>query len=106
LIGRYNLFTFFLFQSKISFFVFSLPLFVLWLIICLAESNRSPFDFSEGESELVSGFNTEYGGGAFSLIFITEYGSILFLCLFTSVYFIGAGVFYFLRGFLLAFFYV
>ncbi len=49
------------------------------MINCLPCCNRSHFDFSEGESELVSGFNTEYGGGIFSVIFITEYGSIFSL---------------------------
>lgn len=63
---------------KENLFFLTVPLFFLWLIICLAECNRTPFDFSEGESELVSGFNTEYRGGLFSLIFITEYGFILF----------------------------
>jgi NADH-ubiquinone oxidoreductase chain 1 len=43
------------------------------------ESNRSPFDFAEGESELVSGFNTEYRSGGFAIIFIAEYLRILFL---------------------------
>lgn len=63
-----------------SFFLFlSFPLILVWSISCYAETNRSPFDFREGESELVSGFNTEYGGGSFSLIFIGEYRSILFL---------------------------
>lgn len=93
-------------QTTIWFLFLSLPLFFVWLLICLAESNRSPFDFSEGESELVSGFNTEYGGGFFSLIFITEYGSILFLRIFTSIFFIGAGFFLTLKGFFISFFYI
>jgi len=48
-------------------------------ISCLAETNRNPFDFAEGEgeSEFVSGFNIEYGGGGFALILLAEYASIL-----------------------------
>jgi len=72
------------------FFIF----FVGWGFVVLAESNRTPFDFSEGESELVSGFNVEYGGGIFSLIFICEYGIILFLCFVSVVLFLGAGFFF------------
>ena len=60
------------------------PLMVLWWVSCVAETNRTPFDFAEGESELVSGFNVEYGGGGFALIFIAEYASILFLSLLTA----------------------
>lgn len=55
------------------------PILVMWLVVCLAESNRTPFDFSEGESELVSGFNIEYGAGGFTLIFLSEYASIYLL---------------------------
>jgi len=51
----------------------------VWVVTCLAETNRTPFDFAEGESELVSGFNTEYGAGGFALIFIAEYAIIIFL---------------------------
>lgn len=57
----------------------TLPLCVTWFMLCLAETNRTPFDLAEGESEIVSGFNIEYGGGLFALIFIREYGIIIFL---------------------------
>lgn len=60
-----------------------LPLGLLWFVRCLAETNRTPFDFAEGESELVSGFNIEYGRGGFALIFMAEYARILFLRLLT-----------------------
>jgi len=52
---------------------------ILLLISFVAETNRSPFDFAEGESELVSGFNVEYGRGGFALLFLAEYSRIIFL---------------------------
>jgi NADH-ubiquinone oxidoreductase chain 1 len=55
----------------------------------LAETNRSPFDFAEGESELVSGFNVEYGSGGFALIFMAEYTSILFMRFLFCILFLG-----------------
>lgn len=61
------------------------PLVIMWLITCLAESNRTPFDLVEGERELVSGFNVEYRGGLFALIFMAEYTNILFLRCLTAV---------------------
>jgi len=67
------------------------PLLVLWLISRVAETNRTPFDFAEGESELVSGFNVEYAGGGFALIFMAEYASILFLSLLTALLILGQG---------------
>lgn len=64
------------------------PLFLIWFTTTLAETNRTPFDFAEGESELVSGFNTEYSGGPFALIFIAEYTNILIISLFRVVFFL------------------
>merc|ERR1711887_389595 len=61
------------------FLVFLPHLFLLLFVIGLAETNRSPFDFAEGESELVSGYNVEYSGPGFVLLFLAEYLSILFV---------------------------
>nr|YP_001315153.1 NADH dehydrogenase subunit 1 [Perionyx excavatus]ABQ01590.1 NADH dehydrogenase subunit 1 [Perionyx excavatus] len=66
-----------------------IPLTVTWFITTLAETNRTPFDFAEGESELVSGFNVEYSSGLFAMIFMAEYMNILIMCLFTSTIFMG-----------------
>merc|ERR1712179_416938 len=63
---------------------------ILIFYLCLAETNRTPFDFAEGESELVSGFNIEYGRLGFALIFIAEYASIFFLSLIFSFFFISS----------------
>ena len=65
-----------------------LPITILWVLSCVAETNRTPFDFAEGESELVSGFNTEYSGALFALVFIAEYARIFFLSLFSTWLFI------------------
>ena len=69
-----------------KFFIF-LPIIGIWLISCVAETNRTPFDFAEGESELVSGFNIEYGSVGFALIFIAEYARIIFISVIFSLMF-------------------
>nr|QVX31155.1 NADH dehydrogenase subunit 1 [Drieschia cf. elegans BG-2021] len=66
-----------------------LPSFLIWFATSLAETNRTPFDFAEGESELVSGFNTEYSSGSFALIFMAEYTNIIFMSILSSIFFIG-----------------
>lgn len=66
-----------------------IPIFLIWFITNLAETNRTPFDFAEGESELVSGFNVEYRGGLFALIFMAEYANILIIRLLRVVFFTG-----------------
>nr|YP_010502602.1 NADH dehydrogenase subunit 1 [Basilepta melanopus]UXC97429.1 NADH dehydrogenase subunit 1 [Basilepta melanopus] len=98
-----NFFDLMIFQD--CWFVFFLfPLFLMWLVTGLAETNRTPFDFAEGESELVSGFNVEYSSGGFAMIFMAEYSSILLMSFISSLLFLGGNlfsfVFYFFIGFI------
>nr|AIY61775.1 NADH dehydrogenase subunit 1 [Duplidentitermes sp. TB-2014] len=95
LVCSYNLTYFYFFQCYLWLIFFTLPLSFVWFISCLAETNRTPFDFAEGESELVSGFNVEYGGGGFSLIFLAEYASILFMSLLFCIIFLGSDLYSF-----------
>nr|QJS52773.1 NADH dehydrogenase subunit 1 [Hemibagrus wyckioides] len=66
------------------------PLAAMWYISTLAETNRAPFDLTEGESELVSGFNVEYAGGPFTLFFLAEYANILLMNTLSTILFLGA----------------
>nr|UFZ13964.1 NADH dehydrogenase subunit 1 [Taeniochauliodes natalensis] len=83
------------YQNYLWFIVFLFPLSMVFFASCLAETNRTPFDFAEGESELVSGFNIEYSSGGFALIFLAEYASILFMSMLFSLMFLGADVYSF-----------
>nr|YP_010043672.1 NADH dehydrogenase subunit 1 [Tinda javana]QPD06993.1 NADH dehydrogenase subunit 1 [Tinda javana] len=89
LIGSFNLYEFYFYQKYMWFIFISFPLALIWFVSSLAETNRTPFDFAEGESELVSGFNVEYSSGGFALIFLSEYSSILFMSMLFSLVFLG-----------------
>nr|YP_009734522.1 NADH dehydrogenase subunit 1 [Acropyga sauteri]QBG38679.1 NADH dehydrogenase subunit 1 [Acropyga sauteri] len=85
------------FQKNFWFLLIMFPLFILYFISIMVELNRSPMDFIEGESELVSGFNIEYFSGGFTLIFLSEYGMIIFfsfisILLFTDLLSKGGGM--------------
>ena len=95
LISGYNFLYFFIFQVNVWFIFFISPLALTWFCTCLAETNRTPFDFAEGESELVSGFNVEYRRGGFALIFLAEYSRILFIRILFCILFLGADIYSF-----------
>jgi len=79
---------FFLFQKIIPFFFIIIPLGFIFFVACIVETNRAPFDLAEGESELVSGFNIEYGGLKFALIFLAEYASIIWMSILVVLFFL------------------
>lgn len=89
LVNSFGLFDFIISQSIIWFIFIMFPIFLCWVTSCLAETNRTPFDFAEGESELVSGFNIEYGRGGFALLFLAEYGRIIFMSYLVGLMFLG-----------------
>nr|QDP17877.1 NADH dehydrogenase subunit 1 [Parachtes ignavus] len=84
----YQMKMFYMFNNMWVIYALSLT-FSIWMIICLAEVNRSPFDFAEGESELVSGFNVEFSGGLFALIFLSEYMNMILLSYLSTILFTG-----------------
>nr|CAH59787.1 NADH dehydrogenase subunit 1 [Neurosymploca sp. 3 (morphotype 'magnifica')] len=97
------------YQKNIWFFFFMIPLGLCWFSSSLAETNRTPFDFAEGESELVSGFNVEYSSGGFALIFMAEYSSILFMSMFFSLLYLGGfnlNLFFYLKLTMISFLFI
>nr|UXB56599.1 NADH dehydrogenase subunit 1 [Rhinichthys cataractae] len=91
--GGYTLQTFNTTQESVWLLIPAWPLAAMWYISTLAETNRAPFDLTEGESELVSGFNVEYAGGPFALFFLAEYANILLMNTLSAVLFLGTSYF-------------
>lgn len=70
-----------------------LPIFIIFFIGSIAETNRAPFDLAEAESELVSGFMTEHAGAIFVFFFLAEYASIVLICILNTILFLGGYIF-------------
>nr|YP_009268480.1 NADH dehydrogenase subunit 1 [Biston thibetaria]AIE11783.1 NADH dehydrogenase subunit 1 [Biston thibetaria] len=105
----FSLFYFGVYQNMVWFLFIMFPLSLSLLSSMMAETNRTPFDFAEGESELVSGFNVEYSSGGFALIFLAEYSSILFMSmLFVLIYLGGYEInfFFYLKLFFVSFIFI
>ena len=76
-------------QEEIWYIIPQLPAFVMFLVSALAETNRAPFDLTEGESELVSGYNVEYSAMTFALFFLAEYSHIILMSTMITILFLG-----------------
>jgi NADH-quinone oxidoreductase subunit H len=88
-VGSLSLLDIVLFQERIWFVVPFFPLFVIYLVSALAETNRPPFDLPEAEGELVAGYNVEYSAVGFALFFIAEYANIIFQSILVVLLFFG-----------------
>lgn len=88
----YRLLNLYFFQFRIYFVFVLLPLGIIIIVSIMAETNRTPFDFAEAESELVSGFNVEYRRGGFALIFLGEYCIIIFIRILFVIMFVGSNM--------------
>nr|YP_010414132.1 NADH dehydrogenase subunit 1 [Notiophilus quadripunctatus]URQ84674.1 NADH deshydrogenase subunit 1 [Notiophilus quadripunctatus] len=109
LIDSFNMLDFMKYQVYYWMILLSLPLGFVWFVSSLAETNRTPFDFAEGESELVSGFNVEYSSGGFALIFLSEYSSILFMSMLFCVMFLGSNllsIFFYMKMVFISFMFI
>nr|AMJ17226.1 NADH dehydrogenase subunit 1 [Acraea epaea] len=104
-----NFMIFMEYQNIIWFFFLMMPLSLMFFSSMLAETNRTPFDFAEGESELVSGFNVEYSSGGFALIFLSEYSSILFMSLVFVIIYCGGyelDIFFYMKMLFISFLFI
>nr|YP_009532264.1 NADH dehydrogenase subunit 1 [Mantella baroni]AYA43927.1 NADH dehydrogenase subunit 1 [Mantella baroni] len=90
LVGGFTLSVFNTAQQYIWLIIPTWPLALLLFVSTLAETNRAPFDLTEGESELVSGFNVEYAAGPFALFFLAEYANIIMMNTLTTIIFLGS----------------
>nr|YP_009528508.1 NADH dehydrogenase subunit 1 [Adelpha iphiclus]AYN60508.1 NADH dehydrogenase subunit 1 [Adelpha iphiclus] len=109
LIMDFNLIKFSEYQYLVWLMLMMFPLSLCFLSSLMAETNRTPFDFAEGESELVSGFNIEYSSGGFALIFLAEYSSILFMSLLFVIIYMGGyelNLMFYLKLVFLSFFFI
>nr|AOT98823.1 NADH dehydrogenase subunit 1 [Solenodon paradoxus paradoxus]AOT98836.1 NADH dehydrogenase subunit 1 [Solenodon paradoxus woodi]AOT98849.1 NADH dehydrogenase subunit 1 [Solenodon paradoxus woodi]AOT98862.1 NADH dehydrogenase subunit 1 [Solenodon paradoxus woodi]AOT98875.1 NADH dehydrogenase subunit 1 [Solenodon paradoxus woodi] len=88
--GSFSMMTLITTQEYTWLILTSWPLAMMWFISTLAETNRAPFDLTEGESELVSGFNVEYAAGPFAMFFLAEYANIIMMNMLTAILFLGA----------------
>nr|YP_003700.1 NADH dehydrogenase subunit 1 [Caenolestes fuliginosus]CAD48226.2 NADH dehydrogenase subunit 1 [Caenolestes fuliginosus] len=91
--GSFTLKTLMITQENTWMILMTWPLAMMWYISTLAETNRAPFDLTEGESELVSGFNVEYAAGPFALFFLAEYANIMSMNALTTILFLGTSLF-------------
>jgi NADH-ubiquinone oxidoreductase chain 1 len=87
--GTFNLSIIVEIQKSIYFFFLVPPLYIIFYIAAVAETNRAPFDLAEAESELVSGFMTEHAAGIFVFFFLAEYASIILICILITIVFLG-----------------
>lgn len=87
--GSFNLSSIVLAQAKVYFIVPLFPMFIIFYISMLAETNRHPFDLPEAEAELVSGYNVEYSAMTFALFFLAEYSNMLLMSSFAAILFLG-----------------
>nr|AXS65710.1 NADH dehydrogenase subunit 1 [Curculionoidea sp. 1 KM-2017] len=108
MISSFNLLIMIKYQQIIWFVFLLFNLGLMMMVSLLAETNRTPFDFAEGESELVSGFNVEYSSGGFAMIFLAEYSSIMFMSMVSVFILMGStlSVIFFVKVMVMVFWWI